>query len=467
VLDGPSVAEIDRILASALPSGSLYAVGGRVRDEVRSAIDGIERPAKDLDYVVTGIGLEELVARLSNVGRADVVGASFAVVKCTVGGTTVDVALPRREQSTGIGHREFHVEWGEDVTLEEDLARRDFRMNMLARSLPDGAIVDPYSGVADIVARKIDILQEIVFFEDPLRMLRACQFAARFEFELTPGSLTAMRRAAPLVETVSPERVRDELVKMLEQADRPSLGVELMRLGGILEFVLPEVAEGIGVEQNVYHAFDVYRHALVTLDATPPGDVVLRLAALLHDVGKPQSKTVDNGEAHFYRHESIGEVLARNLLDRLRFPSAMTSEICRLVLHHMYVADPRLEAKTLRRFVRRIGLDLLDRQFALRWADVVGSGLPKRGDNNERFEARVREIIAEQPALSVRDLAIGGTDVIGILVSSGKLPRGSRGGPDVGRILNALLEVVTDSPEANEAETLSRLAREMSLAPGR
>ena len=174
-----NVAAVDRGVAGVLPPGALYAVGGRVRDEVRTSLDGISRPAKDLDYVATGLELDELVARLGRLGRADVVGASFAVVKCAFDGITVDVALPRRERSTGVGHRDFVVEAGPAISIEDDLARRDFRMNMLARALPDGALVDPYGGAADIRERRIDLLRAEAFEEDPLRMLRAAQFAAR------------------------------------------------------------------------------------------------------------------------------------------------------------------------------------------------------------------------------------------------------------------------------------------------
>jgi tRNA nucleotidyltransferase (CCA-adding enzyme) len=455
---------IDTRLSATLPAGALFAVGGRVRDEVRSALDGIERPAKDLDYVAVGVDLDDLVDRLARVGRADVVGASFAVVKCTIDGITVDVALPRREHSTGLGHRDFQVEWGAEISLEDDLARRDFRMNMMARAIPSGVLVDPYGGAADVKRHRIDILRDEAFFEDPLRMLRACQFAARFEFEVSPETLAAMTFAAALVESVSPERVRDELIKMLEQAARPSIGIELMRTGGLLPFVLPELAEGIGVAQNVYHAYDVYEHALATVDATEPGDIVLRLAALFHDVGKPQTKTVENGFAHFYRHELVGEVMARGALDRLRFPTAITADVARLVLHHMYAADPDLQAKTLRNFLRRITLDLIDRQFALRAADIVGSGLPRRGTNNELFEARIHALIAEKPALSVRDLAVGGQDIIEILIAAGKLSPGSRGGPAVGKVLTSLLESVIDAPELNTRAKLLARARELAMA---
>jgi len=457
---------LDLRLANALPPGSLYAVGGRVRDEVRTSLDGVPRRAKDLDYVVLRLGLAELVERLRTIGRADVVGASFAVVKVTVDGTTVDVALPRRERSTGVGHRDFEVEWGPEIPLEDDLARRDFRMNMLARALPDGALVDPYGGRDDIVARRIDLLRPEAFEEDPLRMLRACQFAARFEFEVTDTTLAAMRRAAPLVASVSPERVRDELSKLLESAARPSIGLELMREGGLLPYVLPEIAEGVGVEQNRFHRYDVYRHHLVTLDATPKGDLTLRLAALLHDVAKPRTKTIGDEGAHFYGHEIVGEEMARALLERLRFPSAQALDVSRLVRNHMYAADPSVADRTARRFIRRVGEDLLDRQFALRGADIVGSGLPKRGEENEAFEARVRAVLAERPALSVRDLAVSGQDVIAALVAAGKLPRGSRGGPAVGAILHRLLESVLDDPSRNQRDLLLAATAELASWDG-
>jgi tRNA nucleotidyltransferase (CCA-adding enzyme) len=444
------VAAIDAELARALPDGALYAVGGRVRDEVRCAVDGVDRPAKDLDYVVLGVPREDLMERLRGLGPADVFGASFAVVKVVVLGESVDVALPRRERSIGVRHRDFAVDSGPDIPLEDDLARRDFRMNMMARRIPDGRIVDPYYGEADVRARRIDILGARSFDEDPLRMLRACQFAARFEFDISERTMEAMRAAAPLVATVSAERIRDELGKFVTAAARPSIGIEAMRVGGLLPFVLPEVGEGIGVEQNEYHAFDVFEHNVRTLDASPPGDFALRFAALLHDVGKPRTKD----GAHFYRHELVGAEMAAEIAARLRFPNEVAERIVRLVRNHMYAADAAQESRTIRRFIRRIGTDLLDAQFALRAADVAGSGLPKRGEGNEAFETRVRSVLAERPALSTRDLAIDGRDVIAALVEVGRLPAGSRGGPEVGLILGKLLEQVTDDPARNEHDRL-------------
>jgi tRNA nucleotidyltransferase (CCA-adding enzyme) len=455
-------AALDEKLASVLPPASLYAVGGRVRDELRSHDDGIVRAAKDLDYVVVGVAFDDLVARLGTLGPANVVGASFAVVKVVVDGTSVDVALPRRERSTGVGHRDFVVEAGPAIPLAEDLGRRDFRMNMIARALPTGDLVDPYDGRADIRARRIDILHEAAFVEDPLRMLRACQFAARFDFALTERTLAAIAVAAPLVTSVSPERVRDELIKLLVFSERPSSGLELMRTTGLLALVLPELAEGIDVEQNEYHRYDVYRHNLASVDATPPGDLVLRLATLLHDVGKPRTKD----GPHFYGHELVGADMTRALLERLRFSSEQIAQSESLVRNHMYATNADQKDGSLRRFVRRVGVTLLERQFALRHADIAGSGLPKRGGENEEFEARIAALLERKPALAERDLALNGADVIAELVAAGQLPSGSRGGPLVGRHLRRLLEVVTDDPGSNTRENLLEILRRQLESEG-
>jgi tRNA nucleotidyltransferase (CCA-adding enzyme) len=445
--------ELDRRLAGALPDGSLFTVGGRVRDEIRAELEGMEVSAADSDYVVVGIPLEDLVVRLRAIGRVDLVGASFSVIKFTVDGETVDVALPRRERSIGTGHRDFAVQSGPEVSLDEDLARRDFRMNMLARALPSGKLIDPYGGEADIKAHRIDILTAESFREDPLRMLRAAQFAARFEYDVSPGTRDAMRDAAPLVRSVSAERVQDELAKLFVLARKPSIGLELLHETGVLGELWPELLEGVGVEQNEWHAFDVWNHALATADASPPGDLTLRLAALLHDVGKPRTKQ----GPHFYRHEIVGAELTRTMLERFRFPNDLTKATEHLVRHHMYSADPSLTDAGLRRFIQRVGPPAIEHLFALRHADIKGSGLPKRDGGNEAFEARVRAELERKPAFAIRDLAIGGDEVIAALVRRGDAPPHFQGDERVGAALRWLFEQVTDEPERNERTVLLRI----------
>src|SRR6202163_520810 len=403
------------VLVAALTPAQVYAVGGRVRDEFRARLDGVERPPKDLDYVVTGVSQVELLAALSAVGRVDVVGASFAVLKFRHSAGDADIALPPRERSTGVGHKEFAVDAGPDVPLEDDLRRRDFRMNMIARRLADDEVVDPHGGVADIRAGRIDIVDEATF-------------AARFGYAPSERTTAAMRAAAGLVVTVSAERIGEEIAKLLT-APTPSAGLEILRETGILAHVWPELLEGLEVDQNDWHAYDVYRHNLATLDAAPLGDITLRLAALLHDVGKPRTAAPrpDGRGNTVYQHEHVGAEMVRAMLARLRLPNETVETVAHLVRQHMYSADPEAQDKTLRRFVRRIGREHLGRLFALRWADISGSGMPKRDDSNERFEARIAAVLAEGPPFTVRDLAIFGDDVVAMFERKGLAPSGFRG----------------------------------------
>jgi putative nucleotidyltransferase with HDIG domain len=450
---------LDDILTATLQGAEVYAVGGRVRDEFRSELDGKERPAKDLDYVVAGMPQDQLLEKLRQIGRVDVVGASFAVLKFRHDAGEADIALPRRERSTGTGHKEFAVESGPDIPIEDDLGRRDFRMNMIARRLRDGEILDPFGGIEDIRRGLIDIVADRAFEEDPLRTLRAAQFAARFVYEVSDRAKTAMQQASGLIVTVSAERVGDEFAKLMSAAT-PSIGLELLRSTGVLAHLWPELLEGIDVDQNDWHAYDVYRHNLATLDAAPRDDLTLRLAALLHDVAKPRTAAPrpDGRGNTFYQHEHVGAEMARTMLAKLRLPSETVETVAHLVRQHMYSADPDFQDKTIRRFVRRIGPQHLRRQFALRQADIVGSGLPKRDDSNERFEARVAEVLAEQPALTVRDLAIDGADVIAAFERKGLAEPGFRGDARVGEVLQALFEEVTDEPSRNEAGLLAERA---------
>jgi tRNA nucleotidyltransferase (CCA-adding enzyme) len=180
---------------------------------------------------------------------------------------------------------------------------------------------------------------------------------------------------------------------------------------------------------------------------------VLRLAALLHDVGKPRTKQ----GPHFYRHEQIGADMTHAMLSRLRFSTEVVETTEHLVRQHMYLADPDLSDPALRRFIRRIGPANLDRQFALRAADIAGSGMPKRGDSNERFQARVYAEVARKPPFSVKDLRVDGDDVVKVMVQKGAAPQGFRGDKRVGEALQYLFEQVTDQPERNEPDTLTAL----------
>jgi len=449
----------DRVLVEAF-GPDVYLIGGPVRDKLRSIFHGVPFEPKDRDYVVCGLTLAQVRERLANMGRLDAVGASFGVLKLTIPGEpTVDVALPRRERSTGWGHREFEIESGPLIGIEEDQARRDFLMNAVAVRLATGDVVAHPGAIEDIRAQRITVINgRQSFLDDPLRMLRAAQFAARFGFEIEPGTLRHMRETSALMRTVAPERVSEELGKMFLRASRPSEGLRLLHQTDLLASVIPGLELGAGVEQNRYHAFDVLEHGLATLDAARP-TAGSRWAAVLHDIGKPATRAPHkSGSGYtFHGHESVGAEMAQQILRDLRLPNDFIDTVTRLVANHMYVADPELSDATLRRFINRIGPELLDAQFELRRSDKIGSGVPQAESTarNARFEARVRGILARKPPLDIRDLAVDGRDVVKALVDARVKPEGFHGGRDVGQILEKLRDQVIERPELNTRETLT------------
>jgi tRNA nucleotidyltransferase (CCA-adding enzyme) len=449
----------DRVLVEAF-GPSVFVIGGPVRDKLRSIFHGVPFEPKDRDYVVCGLTLEQVRERLGNVGRLDAVGASFGVLKLTLPGEpTVDVALPRRERSTGWGHREFQIESGPLIGIEEDQSRRDFLMNAVAVRLSTGELIAHPGAIEDIRARRITVINgRQSFLDDPLRMLRAAQFAARFSFEIEPETLRHMRDTSALMRTVAPERVNEELNKMFLRAARPSVGLRLLQDTNLLATVIPGLEEGAGVEQNRYHAFDVLEHGLATLDASR-ASAESRWAAVLHDIGKPATRAPhrSGGGYTFYNHEHVGAEMAQQILRGLRFPNAFVETVTRLVANHMYVADPELSDATIRRFINRVGPELLDAQFDLRHSDKIGSGVVREESTgrNARFEARVRDILARKPPLDIKDLAVDGRDVVKALVDARVKPEGFRAGPEIGRILEKLRDAVIERPELNTRDALT------------
>ncbi|MDQ6768025.1 MAG: HD domain-containing protein [Candidatus Eremiobacteraeota bacterium] len=447
---------LDALLVALLQPGRVYSVGGRVRDEVLRQTDNSQSPSPDADYLVGGVPYDDIVHKLSPHGSVELVGASFGIIKFTHHGATVDIALPRRERSTGSHHRDFRVESAPDIPLEEDLSRRDFRINMMARDLATGELIDPYGGEDDLRNRRLDILKDEAFIEDPLRVLRGAHFAARFELEPTPRTLVAMKAAANLIPTVAPERVADELQKLLVKSARPSVGLELLRAVGALSAIMPELLEGWGVDQNEFHRYTVYYHALRACDEAP-ADLILRLAALLHDVGKPRTKS----GPHFYRHELVGEEMAQKLLTRLRFSGDVVAQVTHLIRHHMFASEDALTDAAVRRFINRVGAQRVEALFALRRADITASGLAERNPAElDRFAGRVHQELAGPSVFGTRDLAIDGSAIIDLMRKLKLVGSDFRGDGRVGAALRHLLECVLEDPAKNTAEQLRAIARE-------
>jgi len=342
-------------------------------------------------------------------------------------------------------------------SLEGDLARRDFTIDAMAAT-PDGRLVDPLGGRRDLAAGVLRACgrPEDRLAEDPLRMLRAVRLAAQFDLELDPALSQAIAAVAPRLAAVAPERIGAEFGRLLV-TERPAWAMQRLRELGLLAQFAPELLEMVGVEQNRYHRFPVWEHALMALALVPPV-LHLRLAALLHDVAKPRCLSVDEaGERHFYRHELVGAEMADDLLRRLRFDNATRARAVHLVRCHMDLhLDGPITDAALRRMVRRIGVEHLDDLVQLRRADRLASGM-REGDLGPDTMAildGIRRVLAEDAALKVTDLAVDGHDV---MAAFGRGP-----GRYVGQVLEALLEEVLEQPERNRRDVLLQRLREMA-----
>jgi putative nucleotidyltransferase with HDIG domain len=356
--------------------------------------------------------------------------------------------------------RPHRVEFG--ASLEADLARRDFTVNALAWGAvpsdgPSGptpkltpALVDPFGGVADVRARLLRAVGDPVkrFEEDALRMVRAVRLAATLEFRIEAATLVAITSRAHLVAHLSGERIAAELGKLLA-APQPSAGLRLLESTGILAQISPELGAQRGVPQNKIPGDDLWDHTLRTVDAVPIDRPVVRLAALLHDIGKPATMA----DGHFLQHDTVGAELAAKLLDRLRTPRPVAERVVHLVRHHMFTYDPSWGDAGVRRFIKRIGRDALESLFALREADNVGSGQAPDGHELDGLRRRVREQLEGDVVLDRGDLAIDGNDLIAEL--------GLAQGPTLGRILDELLERAIADPSVNDRPTLLLLAQAM------
>lgn len=432
--------------------GQLYEVGGTVRDRL---LPGAPKP-KDLDFLVTGIPFRKLCNLLRDFGRVDLVGRFFGVIKFTqpANGTgpggTFDFVLPRKEVSTGAGHRDFEVSFDHNLAVEDDLNRRDFTINAIARDVASGEFIDPLHGQDDIKAKLIRYTSPQSFVEDPLRMLRAVQFAARFEFGIEPETYKAISENAERITTVSPERIAEELNKLLERSKRPSIGFKLMQETGLLEHLIPELEDTVGVTQpGPYHAHPVFEHSIYAVDAAPQR-LRVRMATLLHDVTKPQARRQTGPEsATFYGHEVSGARVAAKVLRRLRYSNNFIDEVGLLVEKHMFTSD--LTDKALRRLIRRVTPELIFDLLDLRRADVAGQGMGGSTDDVDELETRIREELERKPPFGLKDLAVNGTD----LMEEFKLPEGKQ----LGEILNYLLELVLDEPEMNDHNILIEAAK--------
>lgn len=338
-------------------------------------------------------------------------------------------------------------------SIFEDLKRRDFTINSMAYDLVTGELLDPHNGKSDLglkTIKAIGVASER-FQEDALRIMRGCRFAAQLEFSIEAETLEGMKSKASNLKAVSAERIRDEIEKILK-ADKPSIAFHVMSETGVLDIVLPELAACRGVEQKGFHSFDVFEHSLYSCDGAPSENPEVRLAALLHDVGKPASLDHDeSGIPTFHGHEMRSVEISRKIIQRFKFPKAFEAHVLMLIENHMFNYQPEWTDSAVRRFIARTGLHNLDNLFILRRADQFGMSRGKFDSQNlKELKKRVDSVLEADHAFSIKDLDINGHT----LQTKAGIPKG----PALGTVLEFLLETVLDDPSQNNEETLLKLS---------
>jgi tRNA nucleotidyltransferase/poly(A) polymerase len=446
-----------------------------VRDEL------LGRESKDADFLVPAIDIDGLRAALEPHGRTEelvvagrAVGVRFWPRDASVrrlARAGIELAPPRREVSTGRGRHDFEIAVDPTATVEEDLARRDFTINAMARRLADDMLVDPYGGSADLAARVLRTVSPGSFAEDPLRLVRGLRFVSQLDLDPSEETVEQMRREAAGVRLVSGERIgggvqadgMGELSKLL-LGDHPAKALRLARDTGILVELLPELEKAVGFDQESrYHALSVDEHTFEVVQAAADARRVLavRLAGLFHDLGKPHvAWRGTDGRLHYYAkpgysaksHEQVSAELAERALSRLRYPTELRRRVVRIVRSHM-VDTSRAEPLRARRLLARYGGSLLTDLLDHKEADLRGKGDFHAEEELEQLK-RLRAVVAKERSSPhrIRDLAVRGDDLIAI---------GFRPGPALGRALAKLLDDVVRSPELNTKEALLRRAREL------
>ncbi|MCL5224264.1 MAG: HD domain-containing protein [Patescibacteria group bacterium] len=445
--------EIIGISAKLMSAGHVsFLVGGSLRDLL------IGRAPKDWD-VATDARPEEI----QKIFPGSVYENEFGTVGVKTGSedptlALVEVTTFRKEEQCSDFRHPDSLEFA--ATIEEDLARRDFTINALALDAK-GNIIDPYEGIADIKKKLIRAVGDpnIRFREDALRLMRAVRLASELGFTIEKDTAGAITRNSDLLGKIAAERVRDELIKLIMSGGAKE-GMEVLEKLGLLRYVLSELREGINVGQNKHHVYTVWEHNLRALDyaARKNYSLEVRLASLLHDVGKPRVKQGDGPDSTFYAHEIVGAKMTSAMLNRLRFPKKVIDHVTHLVRHHLFYYNVgEVTEAGVRRFLNRVGPENLEDLFKVREADRIGSGVPKAFPYKLRHLEFMIEKVKRDP-VSPKMLAIDGNDIM--------LALHIDPGPRVGWILGVLLEEVLDDPTRNVREKLEARARELSKLDG-
>jgi tRNA nucleotidyltransferase/poly(A) polymerase len=414
----------------------IYVVGGAVRDLL------LGREIKDWDFT-TNLIPDEMKNLFPKNSFCNNNFGTFSVIEKD--GEIFEITTFRTEHGFSDSRHPDEVKWGK--SLEEDLERRDFTVNAIALEIKTDQIkiIDPFNGQIDIKNKLIRTVgnPDERFIEDALRLMRAIRIGGQVGFEIEAKTMESIQKNAGLIQNIAGERIRDEIFKIL-LSPTPSKGIILMENSGLLAQIFPELLKGIEMVQKGHHIDDVWTHNLKTLDNCDSNDPVTKLAALLHDVGKPASMVGSGEERTFHNHEIFGSRIALKIGKRLRLSNQQLDQLFRLVRWHMFTVQETQTDKAVRRFIRNVTLPYINEMIALRRGDRLGSGSKETSWRWELFKQRIIEV-QKQP-FAVKDLKVDGNDVMKIL----EIKPGRR----IGEVLNAIFKEVEEDPKLNEREIL-------------
>lgn len=428
----------------------IYLVGGCVRDFLMDKIPG------DWD-MATNARPEDILQIFPDAKYENNFGTVLVKYKNSEGETehVFEVTTYRSEQGYSDRRRPDEVVF--ETELDKDLERRDFTVNAMAMSVRNGEageVVDLFGGQKDISKKIIRAVGEPSdrFREDALRMMRAIRFACQLGFEIEPKTMRAIMKMAGSIKFIANERISDELVKILK-SNRAYEGMMLLYESKMLQYIVPEMMEGVNMKQNHHHVYTVFKHLMLSLKSCPSSEWQVRLAALLHDIGKPKSMKIINGATTFYNHEYVGERMTRKIMTRLKFSTDDTNRVTNLVRNHMFYYNvDEVTESSVRRLIRKTGRENLRDLISVRIADRLGSGTPKGKPYKLRHLEYLMEKVQNDP-VSVKMLKINGTDMMEIL----NIPPG----PKIGTILDILLSEVIEDPTLNNYEYLEKRSLEL------
>jgi tRNA nucleotidyltransferase (CCA-adding enzyme) len=421
-----------------------YIVGGCVRDSL------LGRTPNDWD-ICTNAKPDEIMNVFKDY-KIIPTGLQHGTVTVVVDSEQFEITTYRIDGDYSDGRQPDKVEFTDDIV--KDLSRRDFTINAMAYNEKDG-LIDPFYGLSYLADENINCVgnPDERFQEDGLRMMRSIRFASQLNFRISTGTASAIISNKELITNISQERIREELNKIL-LSNNPSKGVRLLCGLELIDYIIPELSPCVNFNQhNSNHDKDVFEHTMAVLDNIEP-KLELRLAALFHDIGKPNTFTIDkDGVGHFYSHHKESARICREVMTRLKYSNKEIEYVSELVYHHM-TRYQKLRTPSVKKFINKVGIGKLDDLFKLFVTDRVSSKPPYDFEDIYKLKFECEKVLLEKQPLNVKDLNINGHDLMEIGIPQGK---------QIGNILNYLLEEVLANPDLNNKDTLLQMAKNTYL----